>query len=78
MSANNDIYKHFNINYDNNHNIINNNIFNLKYYQTLPKYYILDNNIQTLLLDYGMGTEHAVSQTHMVLGTEAEIEKWTK
>ena len=56
MSANNDIYKHFNINYDNNHNIINNNIFNLKYYQTLPKYYILDNNIQALLLDYGMGT----------------------
>ena len=29
-------------------------------------------------IDYGMGTEHAVSQTHMVLGTEAEIEKWTK
>ena len=56
MSVNNDIYKHFNINYDNNHNIINNNIFNLKYYQTLPKYYILDNNIQALLLDYGMGT----------------------
>ena len=56
MSKDNNIYTHFNVAQSNNTNIISNNVFNLKYYQTLPKYYILDNNIQSILLDYGMGT----------------------
>lgn len=56
MLKDNNIYHHFNIIQSKKNNIINNNIFNLKYYQTLPKYYLLDNDIHALLLDYGMGT----------------------